>query len=345
MRWTSVSWCCGPSPGSSLMRSMKRLAITGTTVRAHSSEASSANVTVSANGRKNWLTMPPTKPSGRKTATVVKRGAGDRAGDLTRAGDDRLAHWVAPAAMPVDVLEDDDGVVDDPADGDRQPAQGHDVDRDAGNEHERKRGHDRDGNADGGDQRGPQAHQEEEDRQDREERAEAALAHEAVARLDDEGREVLNRGVGEGAGLGQLVETLLDALDHVDGVGVAGLGHGENQRGLAVELGVARRLDVHEIDRAQLAQAYRRRSAGSSRGRHLDRHDEAGDLFLGRELVLGRDRDREIALRHRTGREDHVVVLEETLDLVDRDACRGHLGRVQADQEAALRWRRSDPRH
>ena len=28
-------------------------------------------MTVSANGRKNWLTMPPTKPSGRNTPTVV----------------------------------------------------------------------------------------------------------------------------------------------------------------------------------------------------------------------------------------------------------------------------------
>jgi hypothetical protein len=50
---------------------MNRYASTGTTVRAHTSEASRANVTVSANGRKNWLTSPPTKPSGRKTATVV----------------------------------------------------------------------------------------------------------------------------------------------------------------------------------------------------------------------------------------------------------------------------------
>ncbi len=41
------------------------------TVRATNSEASRANVTVSAKGRKNWLTMPPTKPSGRNTATVV----------------------------------------------------------------------------------------------------------------------------------------------------------------------------------------------------------------------------------------------------------------------------------
>ncbi len=60
-----------PSSGLSLMRSMKRLARTGTTVRAQTSDASRAKVTVSAKGRKNWLTRPPTKPSGRKTATVV----------------------------------------------------------------------------------------------------------------------------------------------------------------------------------------------------------------------------------------------------------------------------------
>ena len=35
------------------------------------SDASSANVTVSAKGRNSWLTMPPTKPMGRKTAIVV----------------------------------------------------------------------------------------------------------------------------------------------------------------------------------------------------------------------------------------------------------------------------------
>jgi hypothetical protein len=51
---------------------MKRKARIGTTVSAQTSEASRANVTVSAKGRKNWLTMPPTKPIGRKTATVVR---------------------------------------------------------------------------------------------------------------------------------------------------------------------------------------------------------------------------------------------------------------------------------
>ena len=50
---------------------MSRYASTGTTVRATTSEARSANVTVSAKGRKNWDTRPPTKPSGRNTPTVV----------------------------------------------------------------------------------------------------------------------------------------------------------------------------------------------------------------------------------------------------------------------------------
>jgi len=66
--------------------------------------------------------MPPTKPSGRKTATVVHRGAGDGACDFTRARNARLAHGVALAAVPVDVLEDDDGVVHYPADGYCQPS-------------------------------------------------------------------------------------------------------------------------------------------------------------------------------------------------------------------------------
>ena len=64
----------GGSPCSSTfigMRSTKNQASTGMTVSATSSEASSANVTARPKGRKNWLTMPPTKPMGRNTATVV----------------------------------------------------------------------------------------------------------------------------------------------------------------------------------------------------------------------------------------------------------------------------------
>ena len=45
---------------------------TGTTISATARLQSSAKVTVYANGRKNSEASPCTRPSGRKTATVVK---------------------------------------------------------------------------------------------------------------------------------------------------------------------------------------------------------------------------------------------------------------------------------
>ena len=47
------------------------MAISGTTVTATSSDASSASATVMANGRKILPMTPVTRPSGRNTATVV----------------------------------------------------------------------------------------------------------------------------------------------------------------------------------------------------------------------------------------------------------------------------------
>ena len=52
-------------------RRMNQLASTGTTVRETKREATSATVTVTANGRNNSPAWPPTIPMGRKTATVV----------------------------------------------------------------------------------------------------------------------------------------------------------------------------------------------------------------------------------------------------------------------------------
>src|ERR1019366_6236464 len=137
---------------------------------------------------------------------------------------------IAPAAMAVDVLQDDDGVVHDPADGYRQSAQGHDVDRDTGNEHERERGHDRDRNAHRGHEGGPQAEQEDEDRNHREEGAEAAFTDQAVPGLDDEGRGVRDDVYLEAALvlLAQLLELGRDPLDHVHGVRIGGLGNADD---------------------------------------------------------------------------------------------------------------------
>jgi hypothetical protein len=51
---------------------MNALARAGMMVTATSSEASRAKATVRESGTKNLLTMPPTSPSGTKTAVVVR---------------------------------------------------------------------------------------------------------------------------------------------------------------------------------------------------------------------------------------------------------------------------------
>ena len=72
--------------------------------------------------------MPPTKPSGRKTATVV-RVLLVMAPATSRVPDQHgVADGLAPGPVPVDVLEHHDGVVDHAADGHRQAAQRDDVD-------------------------------------------------------------------------------------------------------------------------------------------------------------------------------------------------------------------------
>jgi len=51
---------------------MKALASTGIMVTETIREASKAKATVRESGRKNLLTMPPTRPRGRNTAVVVR---------------------------------------------------------------------------------------------------------------------------------------------------------------------------------------------------------------------------------------------------------------------------------
>ncbi len=59
------------SSAESLGALRNQYASTGITVSATSSDASSATVTVIANGANNWPIMPPTNAIGRNTATVV----------------------------------------------------------------------------------------------------------------------------------------------------------------------------------------------------------------------------------------------------------------------------------
>ena len=114
---------------------------------------------------------------------------GDRAGDLARTVDRGREAVFAHGAVSIDVLEHDDRVVDDAADGDGEAAQGEDVQRDAGDLHD----HERREQADSGMLTAATSverrlDEEEEDRQDREQGARAAFAEQAVARLLDERR-------------------------------------------------------------------------------------------------------------------------------------------------------------
>jgi hypothetical protein len=117
----------------------------------------------------------------------------DRAGDLLDPGQDGVSSVFPVLEMPLDVLEYDDRVVDHPADGDRQRAQGEQVERVvAGPQRDQRDDHgQRDRHR--GDQRRAQRHQEDQDHDHGEEQAERALGGQAADRRLDERRLVEHR--------------------------------------------------------------------------------------------------------------------------------------------------------
>ncbi len=148
----------------SLPRSSIHLAMSGTTVTATSSDASSEMPTVHANGWKILPMMPLTRPSGTNTATVVS--VEDVIAEDTSAVALRIvsaAAFLAALEVSEDVLDDDDGVVDHAADRHREPAEGHHVERDAGAAERRERDQDRERDRDRGDQRRAPVAQEQQD--------------------------------------------------------------------------------------------------------------------------------------------------------------------------------------
>src|SRR5205807_9508166 len=141
----------------------------------------------------------------------------DRGHDLPSPGVGSGQRAFALRDVTADVLEHDDGVVDDASDGDHQSAQGEDVQGDAlPPEHEQR--HDqRQRDGDGGNQGCAGTAQEEEDNEDREERAQQSLSQDVAD------------GVGDGYGL---VEDGLELDAVADGVADLGqrsldlVGHG-----------------------------------------------------------------------------------------------------------------------
>ena len=151
-----------------------------------SSEASSAMVTVSANGRKSSPAMPPTRATGRNTATVVSVEAVTAAATSRTAVRMALRLVLAVGQVPLDVLDDHDGVVHHAADGDGQRAQGQHVQRVAAGAQPDEGDQQGERDGDRGDQGGADREQEDQDHDHGEAQAQQALDGEVVDRLLDE---------------------------------------------------------------------------------------------------------------------------------------------------------------
>ena len=103
-----------------------------------------------------------------------------RHGDLLRAVEDRARERLAHVAVAVDVLDLDRGVVDQHADRQRQPAQGHDVDGVAGELEPDDRREDRQRDRRADDHHAAPAAQEQADHQRHQQRRDDRLAHDAA---------------------------------------------------------------------------------------------------------------------------------------------------------------------
>ena len=160
---------------------------------------------------------------------------------------------------PPDVLDVDDRVVDDDADGDHEPRQDHRVDRVSAQVEHHHRRHQGQRDRDQADQRGAPLEEEGDQHQDHEQRAEDQRQLEVVDRLLDEVRlpeDVASNSHAGKAGL-QVVERIFDVLGDLQRVCVRELLQDEQQAGAAVDDGVAdQRLGpVHHV--RDVAQAHR----------------------------------------------------------------------------------------
>jgi hypothetical protein len=99
---------------------------------------------------------------GQEDDADAKRGDQRGNGDLRGAFEDGLVEFVALFEVALDVLDGDGGVVDQDADGEREAAEGHDVDGLAEQAEDDDRGEDGERDGDGDDERGAPAEPEEE---------------------------------------------------------------------------------------------------------------------------------------------------------------------------------------
>ena len=199
---------------------------------------SSATVMVTARARKKLPVTPVTEMSGRKTTTgvIVEPTSGTAISRRASAGG--VDAGLAVVAVEDDVFDDDDGVIDDEADGCCESAEGHEVEAFA----DRPKKEYRDGDGDGDDEpgnerRGPVAEEEKKNDAGEDEAYEDGVAH-ACDALAHDGRLVVEGSECDARGerFAELVDLRGDGVGDGDGVAGRLAGDVEQDRRLAVRM-------------------------------------------------------------------------------------------------------------
>ena len=267
----------------------------------------------------------------------------DRGKDGNRrqgASDDGRAHFsraldrcggAGPAflALPVDVFEDHDGVVDQHAQAQRQAAEGHDVQGVAGEIHEPEGRDDAEGNGDGDQQGRTDALQKEKEHEHRQQPAPERPGLNVRDRRLDEGSRLRQHDEAQAA-LIVAVDTcdlVAQRAHHGDRIGTRLLGRAQGDAGVAVHPVLAadalyRVLQIAEVadeDRAAI-------TLGDDDIRHL--------VGLA-PLTDGADQDFAARVAHVACRNVAIVPPERLHDRIRADPEGGHATRVQLDAQLA----------
>ena len=229
-----------------------------------------------------------------------------------------------------DVLEDDDGVVDDDTDRERQREQRDRVEREAHAPHQRERADDADRDRDCRDDRAPEvAEEEEHDERGEEGAADEVLLHAVDARADDTGvvANDLDLGPGRERAL-EVLEPRPHRVDDLDRVGARLLADREDDRRISVEDRGALRLFPAVLDAADVTDA--------DRVARLLADDEIANLVRPLDAAVDAERELLRAGVDAPARHREVLGPDRALDVERRHVDGAHLDRIEPDVHLAL---------
>lgn len=230
--------------------------------------------------------MPKKKKHREENDDRGDRGDQNRHGDFLRGAEHGIAPVLAEREMPVDVLQLDDGIVDEPADAERKTAQGKDVERLAGEIKKHEGCHDRERDGHGHDGGRAQAHEENENHDHREKAALHGLVLQGAHGRTDVAR--LVERDGELHVLGHTAKPWkrgLHGVDDADGVGPGLLEHAQIDAALAIDAHDLRLIGRAVFDPGHVGYAHRRRGLPRGLRRPGAHHDLAERACLGKLRV------------------------------------------------------------